>query len=135
MSFTDIWLIDRRHLLFNKITIQGKSPDDKWTRKPLVCRECNIFNLCVIHPPEICVNLVFKHIFAASSCTIYIKKFHSLIVLCENEYFLISNLHGSFTNVTSCHLVLLSFLSEKNNISMYNFIPIQYLKNFNLISS
>ena len=40
--------------------------------------------------------------------------FHSFIVLCENEYFLISNLRRSFTNFTSCPLVLLSFLKEKN---------------------
>ena len=55
---------------FNKIAIQGKSPDGKWTRKPLAYRESNIFNLCIISPPEICVNLVFKHIHAASSYTI-----------------------------------------------------------------
>ena len=29
-----------------------------------------MFYLCVIRPPEICVNLVFKHIHAASSYTI-----------------------------------------------------------------
>ena len=29
-----------------------------------------VFNLCVIRPPEICVNLVFKHIHAASCYTI-----------------------------------------------------------------
>ena len=33
-------------------------------------RESNIFNLCGIRPPEICVNLVFKHIHAASNYTI-----------------------------------------------------------------
>ena len=55
---------------FNKIAIQGKGPDGKWTRKPLAHRESNIFNLCVICPPEICGNLVFKHIHAASSYTI-----------------------------------------------------------------
>ena len=54
----------------DKIAIQGKDPDGKWTRKPLAYQESNIFNLCVIRPPEICVNLVFKHIHAASSYTI-----------------------------------------------------------------
>ena len=44
-----------------------KGQDGKWARKPLAYLESNIFNLCVIHPPEICVNLVFKHIHAASS--------------------------------------------------------------------
>ena len=106
---------------FNKIAVQGKGPYGKWTRKPLAYRESNIFNLCVICPPEICVNLVFKNIHTASSYTICRQfmllavtqsvdnLFHSLIVLCENKYFLISNLHRSFTNVTSCPLVLLSF--------------------------
>ena len=54
----------------NKIAIQGKGPDGKWTRKTLAYQESNIFNLCVIRPPEICVNLVFKHIFTARSYTI-----------------------------------------------------------------
>ena len=47
---------------FNKIAIQGKGPDGKWTRKPLAYRESNIVRLCVTHPPEMCVNLIFKHI-------------------------------------------------------------------------
>ena len=55
---------------FNKIAIQGKDPDGKWTKKPLAYRESNIFNLCVIRPHKICVYLVFKHIHAASSYTI-----------------------------------------------------------------
>ena len=84
----------KKHLLtrFNKIAIQGKDPDGKWTRKPLAYRESTFFCLHVIHPPEICANFVFNYILAASSCTID-NLFHSLIVLCENEYFLISNLH------------------------------------------
>ena len=60
------------HTIFNMIAIQGKSPDGKWTRKPLAYRESNIFNLCVICLPEVCVNLVFKYIHAASSYTICI---------------------------------------------------------------
>ena len=48
---------------------------------------------CVIHPPEICVNLVFN-IFMLLAITQSVDNlFHSLMVLCENEYFLISNLH------------------------------------------
>ena len=35
--------------------------------------------------------------------------FHLFIALCENYYFLISNLHCSFTTATSCPQVLLSF--------------------------
>ena len=56
----------------NKVAIQGKGSDGKMTRKQLAYRESNIFNLCVVRPPEICVNLVFKHIHAASSYTICI---------------------------------------------------------------
>ena len=55
---------------FNMTAIHGKGPDGRWTRKPLAYRESNVFNLCVTRPPEICVNLVFKHIHAASSYTI-----------------------------------------------------------------
>ena len=54
--------------------------------------------------------------------------FHSFIVLCENECFLMSNLHWSFTNFTSCPLVLLSFLSEKNIfLSIFSY-PFNILK-------
>ena len=80
--------------LFNKIAIQGKCPDGKWTRKPLAYRGSNIFHVCVICPHEICVNLVFLNIFTLLSVTQLVDNlFHSFIVLCENEYFLISNLH------------------------------------------
>ena len=37
---------------FSKIAIQGKGPGGKWTRKQLASRESNIFNICVIRPPE-----------------------------------------------------------------------------------
>ena len=63
---------------FNKIAIQGEGPDGKWTRKPLACRESNVFHLFVTSPPEICVNLVFKHVHPSSSYTIC-RKFVPLI--------------------------------------------------------
>ena len=66
-------------------------PDGKWANKPLAYREYNNFNLCVIRLPEICVNLVLEHMLAVTQSVDNL--FHSLIVLCENEYFLISNLH------------------------------------------
>ena len=47
--------------------------------------------LCVTRPPKMCVNIVFKHIHAATQSVDNLL--HSLIVLCEIEYFLISNLH------------------------------------------
>ena len=58
-------------LRLTRFAIHAKGPEGKWTRKPLAYRESNIFNLCVTRPPEICVNLVFKHIHAASSYTIH----------------------------------------------------------------
>ena len=54
----------------NKSVAPPKGPDGKWTRKPLAYRESNNVHLHVTRPPEICVNLVFKHIHAASSYTI-----------------------------------------------------------------
>ena len=53
-----------------RFAIQAKGPDGKWTRKPLAYRESNNVHLLITRPPEICVNLVFKHIRAASSYTI-----------------------------------------------------------------
>ena len=53
-----------------RFAIQAKGPDGKWTRKPLAYRESNNVHLLITRPPEICVNLVFKHIHAASSYTI-----------------------------------------------------------------
>ena len=45
-----------------RFAIQAKGPDGKWTKKPLAYRE----SISVHRPPEICVQLVFKHIHAAS---------------------------------------------------------------------
>ena len=53
-----------------RFAIQAKGPDGKWTRKPLAYRASNNVHLLIARPPEICVNLVFKHIHAASSYTI-----------------------------------------------------------------
>ena len=53
-------------LRFNMIVIQGKGPDGKWTRKPLAYRVLR-FLLRITRPPEICIDLVFKHIHAASN--------------------------------------------------------------------
>ena len=58
---------------FNVYSTQhwSKGPVGKWTRKLLAYRESNNVHLRVTRPPEICVNLVFKHIHAASSYTIH----------------------------------------------------------------
>ena len=53
-----------------RFAIQAKGPDGKWTRKPLAYRESNNVHLLITRPPDICVNLVFKHIHAGSSYTI-----------------------------------------------------------------
>ena len=54
-----------------RFAIQAIGPDGKWTRKPLAYRESNnVHLLIIICPPKICVNLVFKHIHAASRYTI-----------------------------------------------------------------
>ena len=52
---------ERRNVV-TRFTIQAKGPDGKWTRKPLAYRESNNVHLLITRPPEICVNLVFKHI-------------------------------------------------------------------------
>ena len=76
-----------------KICHPNQSPDGKWTRKPLAYRESNIVHLRVTRPPEICVNLVLN-IFTLLAVTQSVDNlFNSFIFLCENEYFLISNLH------------------------------------------
>ena len=56
-----------------RFAIQAKGPDGKWKRKPLAYRESNNVHLLITRPPEICVNLVFKHIHAASSYIICIQ--------------------------------------------------------------
>ena len=60
----------------------------KMTRKPLAYQESNNSHLRVTRAPEICVNLVFKHIPAAAVTQSVDNLFHSFIALCENEHFL-----------------------------------------------
>ena len=61
-------LLEQRDL--TRFAIQAKGSDGKWTRTPLDYRESNNVHLRIMRPPEICVNLVFKHIHVASSYTI-----------------------------------------------------------------
>ena len=49
--------------------------------------------LCVTRPLEICVNLVLSTFTLLAVTQSLDNLFHSLLVLCENKYFLISNLH------------------------------------------
>ena len=62
--------VDPVTMNLTRFAIQAKGPDGKWTRKPLAYRESNNVHLLIARPPEICVNLVFKHIHVASSYTI-----------------------------------------------------------------
>ena len=73
MTLTKHWSTTLKEPSLTSLTrfaIQAKGPDGKWTRKPLAYRESNNVHLLITRPPEICVNLVFKHIHAASSYTI-----------------------------------------------------------------
>ena len=73
-----------------RFTIQAKGPDGKWTRKPLAYRESNNVHLLITCPPE----TLFLNIFTLLAVTQSVDSlFHSFIVLCENECFLMSNLH------------------------------------------
>ena len=120
-----------------RFAIQTKDPDGKWTRKPLSRVESNNVHLHVTRPPEYVTTLFFMLLAFIQSID---DLFYSFIVLCENEYFLISDLHRSFTNFTSRPLVLLSFLSEKNiflSIFSYpsNILTISILSPLNFLFS
>ena len=62
-----------------------------------------ILHFFATHPPEIFVNVVSKHIHAAGSYTQYVDDLFLSFIANLNEYFLISSLPCSFTNVTSYH--------------------------------
>ena len=55
---------------FNKICHPSQRPRWRVDKEALAYRESNNVHLLIARPPEICVNLVFKHIHAASSYTI-----------------------------------------------------------------
>ena len=55
---------------FNKIYHPSQRPRWQVDKEAIVYRESNNVHLLITRPPEICVNLVFKHIHAASSYTI-----------------------------------------------------------------
>ena len=64
-SFCSSSIIPNSSIDLTRFAIQAKGPDGKWTRKPLAYRESNNVHLLIARPPEICVNLVFKHIHAS----------------------------------------------------------------------
>ena len=70
-------------------------------------------SIYIAHPYQIPVNFIFKHTILALTQS-FESLFHSFIILCEKEYFLMSNLHCSLTNAALCLLVLLPSLSLNN---------------------
>ena len=72
---------------------------------------------------------IFVNIFTLPEFTQTVDNlFNSFILLFENECLLISNLHWSFSNVTSCPFVTLCFLSEKNIFLSIFPYPLQFLE-------
>ena len=71
--------------------------------------------------------LFFKHIHTLLQS--FNSLFHSFITLCENEYFLIPNLHCYLTNAALCPLVLLPRLYLKNIFLSISSLP------FNILTS
>ena len=60
---------------FNKIVIQGKGPDDKWTRSHWLTENPKIFRLCVNRPPE--MSTLFLNIFMRLAFTQYVPFIYS----------------------------------------------------------
>ena len=80
-------------LSLTRFAIQAKCPDGKWTRKPLAYRESNNVHLLITRLLRY-VSTLFLNIFTLLAVTQSVDNlFHSFIVLCENECFLMSNLH------------------------------------------
>ena len=89
-------LVNVSHILdLKRLPSKGKGPDGKWTRKPLVYREFKQFS-SMCYPLLKYLSTLFLNIFTLLVFTQPVGDvFHSLIVLCKNEYFLITNLHCS----------------------------------------
>ena len=69
-------------------------------------KSTTILHLCIARPHQ--MPILFLNIFTLlASIQSLGSLFHSFIAFCENEYFLISNLHCSLNNVVLCPLVLL----------------------------
>ena len=63
---------------------------------------------------------------------IFYSLFYSFITLCENEYFLVSNLHCSLTNAALCPLVLMSSLCLKNIFRIDILLTIQCFRMYRM---
>ena len=126
---------------FNKIAIQG-TPQMAVDKEAIICLsrvysyyfKCN-FPLFYVYPALTrYLSILFLNILTLLACTHSSDNlFHTLMVLCENENFLTSNLLCFFTRVKLCPLVILLSLISKKKVSINIFITIQYLKHFYLI--
>ena len=92
--------------------------------------KCN-FPLFYVYPALTrYLSILFLNILTLLACTHSSDNlFHTLMVLCENENFLTSNLLCFFTRVKLCPLVILLSLIWKKKVRINIFITIQYLKN------
>ena len=125
---------------FNKIAIQGTA-QMAVDKEALICLsrvysyyfKCN-FPLFYVYPALTrYLSILFLNILTLLACTHSSDNlFHTLMVLCENENFLTSNLLCFFTRVKLCPSYFTFFNLEKK-VRINIFITIQYLKHFYLI--
>ena len=109
---------------FNKIAIQG-TPQMAVDKEALICLsrvysyhfKCN-FPLFYVYPALTrYLSILFLNILTLLACTHSSDNlFHTLMVLCENENFLTSNLLCFFTRVKLCPLVILLSLIWKKRL-------------------
>ena len=109
---------------FNKIAIQG-TPQMAVDKEALICLsrvysyyfKCN-FPLFYVYPALTrYLSILFLNILTLLACTHSSDNlFHTLMVLCENENFLTSNLLCFFTRVKLCPLVILLYLIWKKRL-------------------
>ena len=120
--------------VFNKIAIQG-TPQMAVDKEAIICLsivysyyfKCNFpkcnFPLFYVFPALTrYLSILFLNILTLLACTHSSDNlFHTLMVLCENENFLTSNLLCFFTRVKLCPLViLLSLISKKRLESIFS---------------
>ena len=109
---------------FNKIAIQG-TPQMAVDKEALICLsrvysyyfKCN-FPLFYVYPALTrYLSILFLNILTLLACSHSSDNlFHTLMVLCENENFLTSNLLCFFTRVKLCPLVILLSLIWKKKV-------------------
>ena len=111
---------------FNKIAIKG-TPQMAVDKEALICLsrvysyyfKCN-FPLFYVYPALTrYLSILFLNILTLLACTHSSDNlFRTLMVLCENENFLTSNLLCFFTRVKLCPLVILLSLISKKRLSI-----------------